>query len=130
MGTELTLAYVDILVLACKENQITKHNANKVQAYVVVEGANRGITDEAEQMLHERGVLSLTDFTINCGTSSIAYTEHANGSIEEGMDYVKEVITTNVAFLLDEAKHTLRSPRELAEEIAKSEIRKAMRIKK
>lgn len=125
LGEELHLP-LDILILGYKEDQITTENMDRISARIVVEGANRGISDAAEKYLWHNNVLSLTDFTINCGASSIVYVEHANGSVEDGFEYVQEVITTNVAYLLEEARKSTLSPRELAEEIAKDEVRKAM----
>jgi glutamate dehydrogenase (NAD(P)+) len=125
LGSEL-FASVDYLVLAHKEDQITAKNMDQIRAKAVIQGANLGVSREAEGFLWKKGILSLPDFTINCGASAVVYVEHADGSIQDGLDYVKEVLNSNVTYLLNELKTSTQPPRVLAEEIAKREVTAAM----
>jgi glutamate dehydrogenase (NAD(P)+) len=65
----------DILVPAALENQITRENAGRIKAKLVVEGANGPITSEASEMLAERGVLVLPDHFVNAGGVLVSYFE-------------------------------------------------------
>lgn len=125
LGRELYLP-VDCLLLAHKEGQITTKNVRHIKAKIVVEGANRGITDDAEKVLWKNGILSLTDFLVNQGASCSVYVEYAGGSVDDAINYIRKVITTNSKFILSELKNGRQSPRELAEEIAKNEVRIAI----
>ncbi|HVT60079.1 MAG TPA: Glu/Leu/Phe/Val dehydrogenase [Thermoanaerobaculia bacterium] len=65
----------DILVPAALENQITKQNAPRIKARLVVEGANGPITSEASEMLDASGVLVLPDHFVNAGGVLVSYFE-------------------------------------------------------
>jgi glutamate dehydrogenase (NAD(P)+) len=65
----------DILVPAALENQITRENAPRIKAKIVVEGANGPITSDASEMLGARGVLVLPDHFVNAGGVLVSYFE-------------------------------------------------------
>jgi glutamate dehydrogenase (NAD(P)+) len=65
----------DILVLAAREDQLTEDNAGRVQARLIVEGANGPTSLEADAILHERGILILPDILTNAGGVTVSYFE-------------------------------------------------------
>jgi glutamate dehydrogenase (NAD(P)+) len=65
----------DILVPAALGGQIHSGNAGAVRARLVVEGANRPITPEADDLLAARGVLVLPDILANAGGVTVSYYE-------------------------------------------------------
>ncbi len=65
----------DILIPAALESQINADNAGKIQACLVIEGANGPTTPEADDILHERNVLVLPDVIANAGGVTVSYFE-------------------------------------------------------
>lgn len=66
---------VDLLVLAALENVITKKNASKVKAKMIVELANGPMTPEADDILYENGKFVIPDVLANAGGVCVSYFE-------------------------------------------------------
>jgi len=65
----------EILVPSALEGQITKDNADRIKARIVVEGANGPTTPEADEILHERKVFVVPDVLANAGGVVVSYFE-------------------------------------------------------
>ncbi|BAJ50224.1 glutamate dehydrogenase (NAD(P)+) [Candidatus Caldarchaeum subterraneum] len=72
---ELLTTPCDILIPAALENSITKEIAGKVEAKVVVEGANGPTTKEADMVLFERKIPVIPDILSNAGGVTVSYLE-------------------------------------------------------
>ncbi|WP_084124414.1 Glu/Leu/Phe/Val dehydrogenase [Demequina sp. NBRC 110054] len=66
---------VDVVVPAAVEGVLTEENAPKVQARIVVEGANGPTTGAADAILKERDVLVVPDILANAGGVVVSYFE-------------------------------------------------------
>ena len=64
---ELLAMDVTILAPCAMELQLTKANAAKVQAKVIVEGANGPTTPDADKILDKKGILVVPDILANGG---------------------------------------------------------------
>lgn len=65
----------NVLVPAAMGNQITKENADKIKAKMIVEGANGPTTTEADQILAERKIPVIPDILANAGGVIVSYFE-------------------------------------------------------
>ncbi len=65
----------DILLPAALGGQIHSGNAAAVKARLIVEGANRPVTPEADDVLNGKGVVVLPDILANAGGVTVSYYE-------------------------------------------------------
>jgi glutamate dehydrogenase (NAD(P)+) len=60
----------DIIVPAAVPDSIRADNCDQVTAKLIVEAANISSTEEAQRLLHERGVVIIPDYVANAGANS------------------------------------------------------------
>ena len=76
---ELLMCDCDVLIPAAMENTITGDIAPRIQAKIVVEGANGPTTPQADQILRDNGVTVLPDILANAGGVTVSYFEWVQG---------------------------------------------------
>jgi glutamate dehydrogenase (NAD(P)+) len=96
----------DLLIPAALEGQITRDNADRINAKVVVEAANGPVTFEADEILNRRGITVLPDILVNAGGVIVSYFEWVRnlshirfGRLEKRYD---ELRSSQYASLLEE----------------------------
>ena len=72
---ELLELNIDLLILAAIENQITVHNANKINANYIVELANGPIHEGADSILKANNIFIIPDILANAGGVMVSYFE-------------------------------------------------------
>ena len=74
-NSELLTLPCDVLIPAALEKQLTEENAPRIQAKLVVEGANGPTTPEADAILNDRGITVVPDIYANAGGVVVSYFE-------------------------------------------------------
>jgi glutamate dehydrogenase (NAD(P)+) len=74
-NADLLVMKCDVLVPAALEKVFTAENAPKVQAKLVVEGANGPTTPEANKIFADRDIIVIPDIMANAGGVTVSYFE-------------------------------------------------------
>jgi len=120
----------EIWIPAARPDVIREDNVNRLRAKLVVQGANIPITGAAEQMLADRGVLSIPDFIANAGGVICAAVEYRGSSQSIAFATIAEKIRRNTELVLHVAKTNGILPRRAAVELATARIENAMRVRR
>lgn len=72
---QLLISKCDVLVPAALQNVITEENAPKIQAKLIVEGANGPTTPDADPILHDKKIICVPDILANSGGVTVSYFE-------------------------------------------------------
>jgi len=67
----------DVLIPAALGDVLTRDNAEKVRAGIIVEGANAPTTPEADEIFQRRGITVVPDILANAGGVTVSYFEWA-----------------------------------------------------
>jgi glutamate dehydrogenase (NAD(P)+) len=120
----------DIWIPAARPDVLHAGNVKRLKAKVVAQGANIPATAEAEQILHERGILSLPDFIANAGGVICAAVEYHGGTKAAAFEAIREKISGNTRAVLEKSRATGMPPRQAAVELATERVRKAMKLRR
>jgi glutamate dehydrogenase (NAD(P)+) len=66
---------VDILAPCAIENVISKDNADKIKAKLIVEGANGPVSADADDIILKKGIMVVPDIVANAGGVTVSYFE-------------------------------------------------------
>jgi glutamate dehydrogenase (NAD(P)+) len=116
----------DVWVPAARPDAIRADNVSRLQARLVVCGANVPVTAEAERKLHGRGVLCVPDVVANAGGVICAAMEWAGATRSAAFESIEEKIRSNVRHVLERARSSGATPAEAARELAVERVRDAM----
>jgi glutamate dehydrogenase (NAD(P)+) len=116
----------DILIPAAAPDVIHGGNAGIIRARMIFEGANIPTTQEAEKMLHARGILVVPDFIVNAGGVIMAAMEYAGKNEQEAFAAISERIRKNTRLVLEKAAAEDILPRQAADALARERVRQAM----
>jgi glutamate dehydrogenase/leucine dehydrogenase len=116
----------DIFVPAAQPDVITAENAHRLNCKLILQGANIPATKEAEQILHDRGILSVPDFVANAGGVICGSVEYHGGTKAQAFTEIKEKMKENTHAVLQKARDEKLTPRQAALILAKSRVKEAM----
>jgi glutamate dehydrogenase (NAD(P)+) len=123
-------AECDILVPAARGDVITEADVGRVQARLVLEGANLPISAQAEATLHDRGVLCIPDWIANAGGVICGSVEYRGGTRAEAFGLIDDTIRENTAVIVERSLKESIPPRRVAEELATGRVERAMRLRR
>ena len=72
---ELLELEVDVLIPSAVENVINKENSHKIKAKIILELANNPVSEEADEILNQRGIIVVPDILANAGGVTASYLE-------------------------------------------------------
>ena len=98
---ELLELNTDLLVPAALENQINIHNAENINAKIIVEGANGPTTVEADKILEEKGVVVVPDILSNAGGVVVSYFEWVQNL--QSFSWGEEEVNSRLKGIMDNA---------------------------
>ena len=127
--TDLIMISSDIFVPAARPDVITEANSDVLDTKLIIQGANIPITENAEKMLHDRGILVIPDFVANAGGVITASVEYHGGTETQALDRIKSTISRNTKEILDKVNDEKTYPRETAVGIAKQRVLRAMKYR-
>jgi glutamate dehydrogenase/leucine dehydrogenase len=99
-NSELLELPVDILVPSALENVITKDNANKIKAEIILEMANGPTTPEADEILFKRGTTVIPDILSNSGGVTVSAFEWEQN--RKGEHWTKEEVNRRLKKKIEE----------------------------
>ncbi len=132
---ELLELGVDVLIPAAIENQITRSNADKIKAKIVLELANGPTTPEADEILYKKKILLLPDFLSNSGGVTVSYfewTQNISGfywTEEEVYSRLDQKLTESAHAVLDASEKYKVDPRTAAYTISIKRVADAMKLR-
>jgi glutamate dehydrogenase (NAD(P)+) len=116
----------DIWIPAARPDVVRADNVGRLRTRLVLQGANIPFTEEAEQRLHERGVLVIPDFVANAGGVICAAMEYRGATEAAAFEAIEEKIRRNTAAILDAANSRGVAPRRAALDMATAQVERAM----
>ncbi|MCL2150049.1 MAG: Glu/Leu/Phe/Val dehydrogenase [Dehalococcoidia bacterium] len=134
-NAELLELGVDILLPAALEGVITMENASNIKATIIGELANGPTSAEANEALHQRGVLVIPDILCNAGGVSVSYFEWVQGLYHfwwneaEVRTKLAEVMTNAFRSVLEMSLKHQVSLRKAAYMVAVSRVAEAMKLR-
>ncbi|MGE0058515.1 MAG: Glu/Leu/Phe/Val dehydrogenase [Dehalococcoidia bacterium] len=120
----------DIWVPAARPDVIREDNVARLNARLVLQGANIPATAGAELELHRRGVICVPDFIANAGGVICAAMEYDNATQPAVFAAIDATIRANTRAVLDAAASEGVTPRQAAFELATAGIQQAMRTRR
>lgn len=120
----------DIWIPAARPDVINESNVSQLKAKLLVEGANIPATEQAEQVLHDHGVIVVPDFIANAGGVICAAMEFHGANEGSAMQAIAEKIRRNTKIVLDTAKKKQILPRQAAQQMAIARVEKAMSFRR
>ena len=120
----------DIWIPAARPDVIHENNVHRLKTKPVIEGANIPVTQGAEKILADRGIVCVPDFIANAGGVICAAMEYHGASEAAALQSIEEKLRRNTRLVLEDAAKRNILPRQAAVELALARVRKAMSFRR
>jgi len=111
---ELFLLPADILAPCAVENALNESNADKIQAKIILEGANAPTTPKADEIFKEKNIIVVPDILANAGGVTVSYFEWSKNTGQSiAMQHDDALIKELERYLQTAALATLNKSEEL-----------------
>ncbi len=107
---ELLELPVDILIPAALENQITKANAHKIKAKIIMEMANGPIDPDADEIFFKRNIPVIPDVLANSGGVTVSYFEWYQNI--KGLHWTKDEVNKKLKIYMEKALNNIWETKE------------------
>ncbi len=104
---ELLTSKVDVLVPAAMEGVINTENATKIQAKLIVEGANGPTSAKADPIIKDKGIMVAPDILANAGGVTVSYFEWVQNRLGYKWD-VERIHRRSDRIMVDAFDHVYR----------------------
>ena len=98
-SSELLICKCDVLVPAALQNVINEENAHKIQAKLIVEGANGPTMPKADTILNDKNIICVPDILANSGGVTVSYFEWVQN--KAGYYWTEEEVNTKHDFKME-----------------------------
>jgi len=120
----------DIWIPAARPDVIHEGNVHRLRTKLVIEAANIPVTQGAEKILADRGILCVPDFIANAGGVICAAMEYHGASEGAALQSIEEKLRRNTRLVLEDAAKRHILPRQAAMELALARVKKAMSFRR
>jgi len=107
----------DVFIPAAIENAVVLNDARTIVVKAIVPGANLAITEEAEKLLYDRGIIAMPDFVAGAGGSLSMdglFGPKSHPSAQEVLDSAGKRMRAMVKKVLERSRQDHITPREAA----------------
>jgi glutamate dehydrogenase (NAD(P)+) len=112
----------DVLVPGARPYVIDARNQHRVQASILCAAGNIPLTEDAEELLHRRGVVVVPDFVANAGGTISVWTAIVGGTAGQAFAACDRLITASTARALGDADAEQLSPPAAARRRVRAQI--------
>lgn len=120
----------DIWIPAARPDALRADNVGRLSCRLVVQGANVPVTSQAEEILFERGIVSVPDFIANAGGVITGAVEYSGGVKSTAMAAIEEKVGGNTRLTLERARDMKASPYQAAMALATDRLQKIMQLRR
>ena len=126
---QLVAVACEIWIPAARPDTLTAENVSRLQARLILQGANIPATEAAEAWMHAHGIVSVPDFVANAGGVICAAVEYHGGTQAQAFAAIEERIRSNTQEVLEGARADAVLPREAAIRMTRIRLEEAMRYR-
>jgi glutamate dehydrogenase (NAD(P)+) len=117
----------DILVPSARTETINRNNMKYIDTKLILQGANKPLTTEAEEYLTRKGILSAPDYIVNSGGVIACAEEYDHQTVKHCIERIVKTVRKNTHEVFDRARREKISPREAAYRMVLSRIKSSER---